>query len=891
MTGLEMSKRPKILTVDDRVENLDALEMLLADLDIEFVRATSGNEALKKILEHDFAIALIDVQMPVMDGFETVELMRLEKRSKDLPVIFVSAIHKDEFYRIKGIKTGAVDFIAKPIVPEILIGKVQIFLNLHKNRELLLAEIDRRKESEEALLASERSLRESEERLRTMLNATEAGIMVIDPESHRIVEANPAALKMMGSNRDEILGSVCYSFICPAEEGKCPVTDLGQQVDRSERLLLRANGEPIPILKTVAQVIFDGRPHLLESFVDISDLKRAESEAIQKSKLLDGINRVLLEAMICETEEDLAMACLGVAEGLTESGFGFINEINQDGRVDNLALSSLGWEACEMPQEQARRLLSNMEIGSYWGRILRSGVAQFINDPDKDPDRLGTPPGHSPITRFLGVPLKYSGETIGIIGLANKQADYDGEDLQAVEALSVAFVEAIYRKRSELELDHHREHLEKLVEDRTAELSKQGQDLALSNAELETANRRIMEQQQSLIEEERLKVLLQMAGATAHELNQPLMVLLGNIEILDMVADKPEQRKACMVAIEMAGKKIAETVKKIQHIRHYDTKPYAGGSLIIDLEQQVRILSVEDSDEDFETLRGILKELGQTTCTRAVKLGEAVEILRQEKFDLVLFDYELPDGNALDFMEVLRQNDWELPVVIITGKGNEVIASQIIREGAYDYLPKTRLTRGSLARSITNTLEKARLKRELRKVQERLTDMAIEDELTELYNRRYFLEALEQEILRDRRYEHGLVLCMIDLDHFKNVNDAYGHLTGDMVLRELGRMIRECFRESDIPCRYGGEEFAVILPNTRVEAGRVACERLREAVANHLFSGDAFSFGITISAGLVEHAGASGESAEDLIRRADEALYRAKREGRNRVVALGNCTD
>jgi two-component system, cell cycle response regulator len=423
------------------------------------------------------------------------------------------------------------------------------------------------------------------------------------------------------------------------------------------------------------------------------------------------------------------------------------------------------------------------------------------------------------------------------------------------------------------------------------EIRSTSNDLRRSLKELEEVNQRIIEQQRSVIEEERLKVLLEMAGATAHELNQPLMVLLGNIEILDLVGDEPEKRKACMATIETAGKRIAETVKKIQHIRHYDTKPYAGGSLIIDLEQQVKILSVEDSDEDFDTLRGILEELGQTTWTRAVKLGEAVEILRQEKFDLVLFDFELPDGTALDFMEVARQNDWEIPIVVITGKGNEIIASQIIKEGAYDYLPKTRLTKGSLARSITNTLEKARLKGELRKVQERLKDMAMEDELTELYNRRHLLQVLEQEISRDQRYKHGLALCMIDLDHFKNVNDTYGHVTGDVVLREVGRMIRECFRESDIPCRYGGEEFAVILPNTRVEAGRVACERLREAVANHLFGGDALSFGITISVGLVEYAGAAGESAEDLIRRADEALYRAKREGRDRVVALGNYTD
>jgi two-component system cell cycle response regulator len=166
--------------------------------------------------------------------------------------------------------------------------------------------------------------------------------------------------------------------------------------------------------------------------------------------------------------------------------------------------------------------------------------------------------------------------------------------------------------------------------------------------------------------------------------------------------------------------------------------------------------------------------------------------------------------------------------------------------------------------------------------------MAIEDELTGLYNRRYFLSVLEGEIVRDRRYKHGLALCLIDLDHFKKINDTYGHITGDMVLRELGGMIQECFRQCDTCCRYGGDEFAVILPDTRVEAGRVACERLREAVANRMFAVESSSFGITISSGVVEYAGSAGESAEAFMTRADEALYTSKREGGNRVVALGN---
>jgi CheY-like chemotaxis protein len=126
--------KPKILIVDDKAENLVALETLLCDLDVDFVRALSGNEALQKTLEHQFALALIDVQMPEMDGFETVQFMRQSKATALLPVIFVSAIYNTDYYKIKGVQAGAVDFITKPVVPEILIGKVRIFLQLHQQR-------------------------------------------------------------------------------------------------------------------------------------------------------------------------------------------------------------------------------------------------------------------------------------------------------------------------------------------------------------------------------------------------------------------------------------------------------------------------------------------------------------------------------------------------------------------------------------------------------------------------------------------------------------------------------------------------------------------------------------------------------------------------------------
>ncbi|MCF8303540.1 MAG: response regulator [Bacteroidales bacterium] len=130
-------ERPKILIVDDKVENLISLEKALEDLEVDFTRALCGNEALAKTLRDEFALAIIDVQMPDMDGYETVQLMREHKKTKNLPVIFISAIYSQNYHKIKGIESGAVDFISKPIIPEVLTGKVQVFIDLWQQRQQL----------------------------------------------------------------------------------------------------------------------------------------------------------------------------------------------------------------------------------------------------------------------------------------------------------------------------------------------------------------------------------------------------------------------------------------------------------------------------------------------------------------------------------------------------------------------------------------------------------------------------------------------------------------------------------------------------------------------------------------------------------------------------------
>lgn len=137
-----MADKPKILIVDDKPNNLFALEKTLQKLTVDVFQATSGNEALNLVLEHQFALAIVDVQMPEMDGYELVELLRTNIATASMPVIFVSAIFSDEYHHRKGYDSGAVDFMSKPFIPEILLSKVRIFIDLYEKRRALEGMVD-----------------------------------------------------------------------------------------------------------------------------------------------------------------------------------------------------------------------------------------------------------------------------------------------------------------------------------------------------------------------------------------------------------------------------------------------------------------------------------------------------------------------------------------------------------------------------------------------------------------------------------------------------------------------------------------------------------------------------------------------------------------------------
>jgi two-component system, cell cycle response regulator len=470
------------------------------------------------------------------------------------------------------------------------------------------------------------------------------------------------------------------------------------------------------------------------------------------------------------------------------------------------------------------------------------------------------------------------------VSAINKEERYvfAGYEKGAVDYLSKPIDETILRSKVNVFVDLYTQ--KKTVEKAYGELQ-----VALD--ELERSNKMIMENQRAVIEEERLKLLLQVSGATVQEMTDPLNSILQGLDSLKSHAAQCKEH--CFDAMEdlerigNAGILLQGVISRIQEIPAMQSglAPKDGP---LQADQTVIVLCVDDDEGYFHLISAMLAGFPHIRMTYAGSCADAEELLSgDERADLILLDHFLPDGDSFRILSFLKQREMDVPSVIITGRGDEVVAARAIKLGAVDYLPKNEVHGERLFESIQAALEQRRMKQDLRKAMTVVADMATRDSLTVLYNRRYFFDSLEKEIAREERYRTGLSLCMIDIDFFKSINDTYGHLAGDRVLKELADMMRETVRENDIVCRYGGEEFSIIFPHTRIDKAYGICERFRRIVEDHVFSYEHFLIRATVSIGLTGFSPGDGVLTAHVIERADRELYRAKEEGRNRVCAIG----
>lgn len=302
----------------------------------------------------------------------------------------------------------------------------------------------------------------------------------------------------------------------------------------------------------------------------------------------------------------------------------------------------------------------------------------------------------------------------------------------------------------------------------------------------------------------------------------------------------------------------------------------------------MRILIVDDNPNHSElAARRLMKEGWEVSVTDNPEPDESFK-----GYDFILLDYSMPNRTGLEVLKLLRERDIHAPVVFLTGHGNEIIASEAIKQGAFDYVVKD--THLLYLERLPSIIREAKSKhelietnrfliQELRRANERLQKMTFTDEMTGIYNYRFMSRQVDQETQRSIRYGKPLAVCVIDIDHFKEINDQYGHPVGDAVLKELAQILKESTRAVDYVGRYAGDEFLIVFPDTPLTDAIRLCERIRINVADHLFKSQDRVLHVTVSIGVADYDMKRRKTAEDIIEGADKCLYHAKKSGRNRV--------
>ena len=308
-------------------------------------------------------------------------------------------------------------------------------------------------------------------------------------------------------------------------------------------------------------------------------------------------------------------------------------------------------------------------------------------------------------------------------------------------------------------------------------------------------------------------------------------------------------------------------------IRAMDKIRATGGSIvIIDTDQRhaERIKSYLTPEHEVDIL---------------VHPADAVFQVTGAHYELALVSMALDDFDALRVCSQIRtlEHTRNLPIILMADEADKPRVVRALDLGINDFISRP-VERNELAARVRTQIRRHRYGLELRQSVTNTLALAVTDELTGLYNRRYFDRHLAVMLHKAQNQDRDMALMILDIDHFKAVNDTYGHDVGDAVLREFAGRLRRNIRGVDLACRFGGEEFVVLMPDTDFRQAELVAERVRQSIAERAFEVNAGRpLSVTVSAGAALNESAA-DTPETLIKRADVALYRAKREGRNRVV-------
>jgi diguanylate cyclase (GGDEF)-like protein len=297
------------------------------------------------------------------------------------------------------------------------------------------------------------------------------------------------------------------------------------------------------------------------------------------------------------------------------------------------------------------------------------------------------------------------------------------------------------------------------------------------------------------------------------------------------------------------------------------------------------VLIIDDSDAVRERIIRTLESFDLFTRFYEAEDGlEGFKKLLSSPVDIILCDLEMPRIDGFKFLSMLKSRPdlQDVPVIMLTGMNERELKIKGLEQGASDYITKPFDPEELVAR-VKVHLKIKHLQDDLKRSNELLLELSNTDHLTGLFNRRYLMESLEKELQRCIRKGGCLSLVILDIDHFKGVNDTYGHLQGDVVLQKVALSMQKELRSYDIAARYGGEEFVAVLPDSTHNEAMLVANRVRMSIQGTKFSGALSPLAITVSLGVTTFPSLNCATVDEFIKLADDALYLAKANGRNRV--------
>ncbi len=293
---------------------------------------------------------------------------------------------------------------------------------------------------------------------------------------------------------------------------------------------------------------------------------------------------------------------------------------------------------------------------------------------------------------------------------------------------------------------------------------------------------------------------------------------------------------------------------------------------------------------DTETVASLKNYFADSFDLYSIRTAqELLKKVIEYKPSLIFLNYHLPDfNNSQELCIAIRSRiDTEtVPIIILTSDMDFKEKISLFQAALIDGYFTTPINIEELAAYANVFLQRQALQEELEETNKLLSQTSITDDLMQIFNRRYLMQRLEEELNRIRRYKYPLSALMLDLDFFKQVNDKYGHLQGDTTLKNLAALLKKSLRSVDIICRYGGEEIVILLPHINFHGAQLIAERLRSRVEEYYFGTKDIPIKLTVSLGMVSFDSKDDLDVDTVIRALDRQLYEAKNSGRNKVRAL-----